>query len=563
MKCLLPVLFLLGFFTSSVRGEEFEIGDVIHPIVAELEAPQIFPGLETGFMAISTSSDLAAKHVAQGMAQLNFSWDFEAYRHFVEAVKLDPDCLMAYWGITMSLAGGQHEFFFQRKNSLDRMLDLIEWAQRDGVEKWTEIERAYVQAVGRLLTEGAYEAGDTFRLIAERFPNDIQARLFAEFLTRGGFDSFGKPRLEQQRASEAIFKILEEYPENLAVMSFWVTSQTEGALKDQKLRKDVLPVARKLVRLHPHYAPFQLMLTHAEAHCGNAALALEAAGKAASLYEDYMKREGVTLFDCEGWIRAKLYQANLYETKGEHAKAVDLARELANIKINKERVFSRGAGLLLWEGRTVGARVMMGQRDKAWFYEGQKIMETLPEEQWFKNESFALYYRDCLAFYLGIRVALSVKDIKNGKTLYVRFVERVSALAARRELARQTSTYVNWERAIHTLQLASYELKGMLAALEQEPIKSTATNWFRGAVDRQYRTANLLPPAVAYPMQVRLGDFFLSQGEVEKAGKVYREGLEVRPNHLQTLKRYQGVLSKLGKKEAAMSLAKRIEAVSR
>lgn len=544
-------------------AEEFKVEEVIHPIVAQLPAPKVMEGFGEGFMAISTNSDEAAKHVAQGMGQLNGSWDFEAYRHFVEAAKLDPDCLMAYWGITMSLAGSQHEFFDERKRAVDRMLDLMEWAQREGVERWTEIERGYAQAAGRLLTEGAKGAGETFALLAERFPNDVQARLFSEFLKRDGFDEFGKPRIGQQRAGEAIFEILERNPENLAVMSFWVTSQTEGPLKHPKLRTDVLPVARKLVRLHPGYAPFYLMLTHAEAHCGNAALAIEAAEKAAELYTKYMTEEKVPLYDCEGWVRAKVYLVNLHESKGDHAKAVELATELGKIRLRKERIFSRGAGLLLWEGRSAGARLMMGRSDKESFYAGQKMLEILPEDQWFKEESFAIYYRDCLAFYLGIRVALSVKDTESAQGLYTKFVERVVALRQRAKVAQKTSSYASWRRATRTLGLASYELKGMLAALEPEPTKSTAVNWFRGAIDRQHWSANLLPPALAYPMQLRLGDFYMGQGEFKKAGRAYREGLEVRPNHLATLKGYQGALSKLGKAEDAAVLSKRIEAVTR
>ncbi len=559
----LTLLLFFGSFFGLVQGQDFKVEDVIHPIVAKLPAPELVPGFAKGLMAVSTSSDEAAKHVAQGMAQLNTSWDFEAYRHFCEAVKLDPDCLMAYWGITMSLAGSQHEYFKERQKAIDRMLDLMEWAQKEGVEKWTELERGYAQAAGRLLTEGIYAAGDTFRLVAARFPNDVHSRLFAEFLTRDGFDDFGEPKAGQRQASEAIFKILEAHPEDLSVMSFWVASQTEGPLKGPQLRKDVLPIARKLVRLHPEYAPFYLLLTHSESHCGNAALAIEAAEKAVVLYDKYMAEHKVSVFDCEGWVRAKVYLVNLYETKGNHAKALEIARELGKIEIDKDRVFSRGAGFLLWEGRTAGARVMMGRANKASFYEGQKMLEVLPEAQWFKDHSFALYYRDCLAFYLGIRVAVSVKDLENGKALYTKFVERVRALEMRREVAQKTSSYSSWLRATRTLGLASYELKGMLTALEREPIKSTAVNWFRGGVDRQNWSSNLLPPSIDYPMELRLGDFYMSQGKTEEAGKEYRKGLKIRPNHLATLKGYQRALAKLGKAESAAILAKRIEDVSR
>lgn len=556
------LLLLISALFCPLPAEEFQVEDVIHPIVAQLPAPTVLEGLGKGFVAVSSSSEVAANHVTQGMARLNTSWDFEAYRHFCEAAKLDPDCLMAYWGITVSLAGSQHEFFDQRQKSMNRMLDLLEWEQKEKAEKWTELERGYATAAGRLLTEGARGAGEAFKLMSKRFPNDVQADLFSKFLLRDGFDDFGKPRLGQIRSSEGLFEILEAHPDNLSVMSFWVTSQTEAPLNGAALRKNVLPIARKLVRLHPTYAPFYLMLTHAEARCGNAALAILAAEKAVALYDAYMAKEKVTVFDCEGWVRAKIYLVNLYETKGNHAKALTLAEELAKVKITKERVFSRGAGLLLWEGRTAGARIMMAQDDKESFSKGQKMLEVLSEDQWFKDDSFALYYRDCLAFYLGVRIALSEKKIKIGTVLKQEFLKRAKALEGRQPLAAKTSTYSSWMRATNTLAIAVGELQGMLAELEPEPTKSTAVNWYRAAIERQYRPANLMPPSIDYPLQLRLGDFYMTKGKFEEAGRSYREGLEVRPNHLETLKGYHRALQKLGKKESAAILVKRIETVA-
>lgn len=555
-------IFLVAASISLLRGEEFKVSSVIHPVVAELGAPAIIESFGKGHMAVSTSSDDAAKHVAQGMARLNTSWDFEAYRHFCEAAKLDPDCLMAYWGITMSLAGSEHEFFEQRQIAVDRMLDLLESEQAKKEDRWTDIERGYVQGAGALLTQGVRASGETFKAISKKFPLDIQSKLFSLFLLRDGYDEFGKPLAGQLKTNEGLLEILQTHPDNLSVMSFWVSSQSEAPLSGSDLRKDVLPIARKLVRLHPEYPPFQLMLTHVEARCGNAALAIQAAEEAVKLYENYMKSEKVSVFDCEGWVRSKLYLVNLYETKGEHQNAVLTAEGLAGVTVPKERVFSRGAGLLMWEGRTAGARVMMGQSDKESFREGQKILETLPDEQWFKEQSFALMYRDCLAFYLGVRIAISNKDLKNGKTYYDELVKRARALEQTRNLASKTSSYSSWLRATNTLVIAITELQGMLAELETGATKLSAANWFKAAADRQGRPANLLPPKIDYPMELRLGNFYFSQGDFKSAGKTYRKGLDVRPNHLETLKGYHKALIKLGRADDAALLARRIEAVA-
>ena len=558
---------LLLIFHFALWGElgadDFKVEDVIHPVVLKLGKPKVIAALGEGHMAISSSSEIAASHVAQGLGRMNASWDFEAYRHFCEAVKADPDCLMAYWGIAMSLAGSQHEFFSQRKVAVDRMLDLLESEIAAKKIRWSDLEKRYAQAAGYLLTSGVRSAGLAFNSLSEKYPGDIQARLFSLFLQRDGFDSGGKPLIGQKKANEGIKKILEQYPEHLSVMAFWVSSQAETPWNVLMLREEVLPVARKLVKLLPEYPPYHLMLAHVEARCGNAALAIQAANDAANFYQAYMDEEKVDLYDCDGWIRAKVYLAALYEMKGEKIKAEQVGKELAQIKVNEERLFSRGAGLLLWEGRNVGARIMMGRSDIASFKKGQKLLETLPEEQWFKDKSFALPYRNCIAIYLAVRMAIADKDIKSSKALFDQFLLRVDALGKTQKLASKTSSYSDWARAMNTLLMMVPELRGLIAQNEVGAIRLAAATWFRSASDRQGSPSNLLPPSVDYPMMWRLGLFHLQEGKLEKAEDAFREGLALRPNHLATLEGFHRVLKKMEKTQAAKLLEGRIEAVKR
>lgn len=558
---------LLLIFHFVLWGElcanDFKVEDVIHPVVLKLGKPKVIAALGEGHMAISSSSEIAASHVAQGLGRMNASWDFEAYRHFCEAVKADPDCLMAYWGIAMSLAGSQHEFFSERKVAVDRMLDLLESEIAAKKIRWSDLEKRYAQAAGYLLTSGVRSAGLAFNSLSEKYPGDIQARLFSLFLQRDGFDSGGKPLIGQKKANEGIKKILEQYPEHLSVMAFWVSSQAETPWNVLMLREEVLPVARKLVKLLPEYPPYHLMLAHVEARCGNAALAIQAANDAANFYQAYMEEEKVDLYDCDGWIRAKVYLAALYEMKGEKIKAEQVGKELAQIKVNEERLFSRGAGLLLWEGRNVGARIMMGRSDIASFKKGQKLLETLPEEQWFKDKSFALPYRNCIAIYLAVRMAIADKDIKSSKALFDQFLLRVDALGKTQKLASKTSSYSDWARAMNTLLMMVPELRGLIAQNEVGAIRLAAATWFRSASDRQGSPSNLLPPSVDYPMMWRLGLFHLQEGKLEKAEDAFREGLALRPNHLATLEGFHRVLKKMEKTQAAKLLEGRIEAVKR
>lgn len=73
----------------------------VHPA----QAPPLPPGVE--MMAVCTSFPAAQPLVLEGMTHLLSFGDMKAYRKFSAALKLDPDCLMAHWGVCMSLMGGR------------------------------------------------------------------------------------------------------------------------------------------------------------------------------------------------------------------------------------------------------------------------------------------------------------------------------------------------------------------------------------------------------------------------------------------------------------------------
>ena len=134
---------LLGIICLAGAQEDFEVESVVHPVVAKLAPPKLVGGLSDTAFAVSTISPKASKHVQLGMAYLNAPWDFEAYRHFCAAAQADPGCLMAYWGITMSLAGRNHEFYRQRKAAIERMVILLE------ANKGVPLEQGYAYAAAQ------------------------------------------------------------------------------------------------------------------------------------------------------------------------------------------------------------------------------------------------------------------------------------------------------------------------------------------------------------------------------------------------------------------------------
>lgn len=66
---------------------------------------KFLPGMGTTNMPVTTKSDEARKFFNQGVSQVHSFWFQESERSFLQAAELDPDMAMAYWGISVSVAG--------------------------------------------------------------------------------------------------------------------------------------------------------------------------------------------------------------------------------------------------------------------------------------------------------------------------------------------------------------------------------------------------------------------------------------------------------------------------
>ena len=536
---------------------DFDPLTVIHPVVQKLSLPQNRPEFSVPSIAVSTKSKAASGHVIQGIAHLNASWDFEAYRHFCEAVKADPDCLMAYWGISMSLAGRNHEFFKERKIAINRMLDLVE------ADAGVDLEKGYAEAAGRLFANGARAAGQTYLAISEKYPNDRQSKLLGLFLTRDGFDEFGTPRPGQKKCWDGLLEMVKEDGDSIPVVAFWVASQAEAPGDGWLLAKDVLPFARKLARLNPDFPPFQLTAAHLEARSGNAKRAIGYCLQAINLYEVYMEKDKISKFDCDGWVRAKVYLASLHASKGEFEQATKVSKELASLEVSEDRIYSRGASLILWEARTLGGRLALMRETSADLDAGLKQLDTVKKEGWFHKKSLSYTYRDCLAFALGVRKALAVNNLSAARGLHRSFTERGKIFEQGLDLARNTSSISEWLRAKGAIVILEAELLGLIHMQEAGASKLAALNFFKAAADRQSNALNFLPPVLNYPMELRIGTYYLESGDSENAAEALREGYDRMPNHIQILRAYSTALVKLGKIETAAKVAQQIEGVKK
>ncbi|MFO1513878.1 MAG: hypothetical protein U1F83_13335 [Verrucomicrobiota bacterium] len=216
----LVALGVVGVFVST---------DNIFAADAEKTAP-LFDGLGKHQHPITTKSKIAQRYFDQGLT-LCFAFNHtEAIRSFRAALKADPDCAMAYWGI--AYASGPH---------VNRPMD-----QDDNVRAWDAVQKAlalkskananeqtYIDAVAkryqaefvedRSASDKAY--ANAMREAIKQFPDDLDARvIFSEALMDTmPWDYWLKdrsPKPETEEAFAALRYVIQRDPDHQAQTTF-------------------------------------------------------------------------------------------------------------------------------------------------------------------------------------------------------------------------------------------------------------------------------------------------------------------------------------------------------
>jgi peroxiredoxin len=134
------------------------------------------PGCGDVSFPVTTANAEAQQWFNQGVAQLHGFWYWEAERSFRTVLVLDPDCVMAHWG--MAMANIENE---------ERARKLIAKAEGPALEKATPREKAWIETAKKFYAEkkddnlrkaAANELVKGLERIAMDYPDDMEARAF-------------------------------------------------------------------------------------------------------------------------------------------------------------------------------------------------------------------------------------------------------------------------------------------------------------------------------------------------------------------------------------------------
>jgi tetratricopeptide (TPR) repeat protein len=543
----IPALALM-IGTAFCAEEPPSVEEAIPGPVKSLAAPA-GDGLPGGFqIAVSSDSEAAQRHVNLGLDHLNAGWEFEASRHFGAALMADPDCLLAHWGMLLCLIDPGPETVAARDAAMERLLALVE------AGAGSELERGYAYGLIKYIQDGPEGAEAAFRKVSARFPNEIQAAVLAALFGRGGFDAEGDATPGQERAEKVLHAMIQKHRGSPVPIHALLFIRAEG-----RITPEFLVMARFLAVNWPGYAPYQHMLGHYEWRSGNHALAAEAFASAAQLYQEWMKSNGVAAADCPEWLKASAYRVLALMSMGETKAATGAADDLAAIPWIADRPASAGNRFLMWEARTLPARILIRHNEPGM---ARKAAASLPKPEdlvAFRKHSLAYWWIDGLRILCESRGLLDEGKIEAAREVMAALAHHMDNMAENRDLARAGGELSQWSRAFRAMEILMSELRADLALAGEKSLRGPAYNWLSAAADRQSPAALLMPPAVLAPASGRLGDLLMAEDKPAEAIEAYQHALVLFPNDLQLLGSLEQACRKAGRDEDAADAARRIE----
>lgn len=495
-----------------------EVGLAIPPAVKALEDPVMIAFSDRFTMAVSAADAPVQERVLQGIRHLHGGWDFEASRHFAVAMRSDPECLLAHWGMFMCLLSPGGESSQARAAVADRMLDLL--VRGNG----SALEQGYAKALMAQIRDGPLAAAAVFDGLSRQFPNDLQSALFAVLFGRDGYDEFDEAREGQRRAEERIERMMKDNPSlpmliHAALMIRAEAPEVSGALD----------LARQLVTLLPEYPPAHHLLGHFEWRCGRHQAARDAFATASALYRKWMDANRATLADAPEWLRSECYRLVGLASMGDAGAALDQAIELAKSPMPAGREASPGARMLMWEARTLPARILI---DRAADGDFRRAAESLPSREELaklRPHSMCGWWIEALRLIAEGMAFIAEGKIDEARPALERVESHLAIMRSQQAESHRTGERSEWLRALEACRILEADLRARLAHEGPPPLRSSAFNWLSSAAELQRHAVMLMPPSVLTNFPARLGDWCLAAGDWSAAEDAYVRALAVRP----------------------------------
>jgi Tfp pilus assembly protein PilF len=203
----------------------------------------------------------AQQHFDQAMLYQHSFWYRASQKSFEDALKADPECAIAYWGIALSLLYNPH-VAPPAKNLAEGAAAL---EKGRALSSKTQRERDYIDALRAMYAD--YDKVDhrtrvlaylkAMEQLAQRYPNDDEAQIYYALALNVGASPSDKTYANQLKGAAILEKIWTRQPEHPGIAHYLIHLYDTPALAEKGLA-----AARRYAKVAPAAAHAQHMPSH-------------------------------------------------------------------------------------------------------------------------------------------------------------------------------------------------------------------------------------------------------------------------------------------------------------
>ena len=497
----------------------------------QLPPPVRMTGIGNSHIAIKATPEAQA-WFDQGLSLLHDFWDYESARAFEQAIRVDPQCAMCYWGLYQ--AEGMRGT--GTKSYADQALDQAVRLEN----KASKTDRLYIEAAraeSQQQDRPSPRAIALYRQLVKKEPHDPQARIYLAGALGEGYDDNGEPKPGTKEGIAILESVLKDAPNDSAANHYWIHAMEPG-----KHPERAIDSAAKLASLAPTSGHMVHMPGHIYYRVGDYASADRWFTASTQADERYLREQHVSVDDDWNYVHNLMYGiANLME-QGRLADANALSDHLAAAH------GELSASLYIWSARDqitrVSLRLPVALRTGDWsavltMLDSANLPDTEKTANLrFLRDELRSFARGMLAGEKGDVAAAQAASAEMDAGLWRQEHDAKSDDKTKDEAAAAGKKNDKPTAPVHpdalpgplmqSLSIASMELRGsvLLAQGKLDPGKKL----YDQAVAAEKKLGYHEPPFYIRPVAESEGEALLRAKNFAGAKAAYQKALEERPN---------------------------------
>src|SRR6195952_136233 len=276
-----------------------------------------------GIVNFETSCSAEAQRLFnEGMLYQHSFWYRASQKVFEDALKADPECGIAYWGVALSLLWNPHAT--PPAKNLAEGASVIAKGKTVGAK--TQRERDYIDALGTMYAD--YEKVDhrtrllayakAMEQLAQRYPNDDEAQIHYALALNTSASPADKTYANQLKGAAILEPISQRQPDHPGVAHYLIHLYDYPPIAEKGL-----DAARRYAKIAPAAAHAQHMPSHIFTRVGYWSESITSNAEAARVAKDAK--------DFHDQLHAMDYQVYAYLQLGQDQRAKAIVDEMTTV----------------------------------------------------------------------------------------------------------------------------------------------------------------------------------------------------------------------------------------